>query len=319
MKTLRIIIISAVYCFIVNTASGQFSVVIKTDNKTIDVSGDFNSGLIEKKIDQFWINKTYIMIDDEKSVIGQSITKAIEKYWKITKYEFINTADAGAIISDPNNSFLFIGEYKVDGIQKTDDLCFLIGNGRKGIKSINKSEIVFQERIGSYRILNNEENQLLADAMPFYIQNMIENINMFPKGIDLSVKAQMKHREIVVGENDIIIMQKYPDISISSKTILIRDGIEDTAQVRNLSVNLDKDINDFKIVSMKEISKAFEDGDTAVAIIFLNGTSLFTKDATGTGMGAFYYNPRVWSSDGKMIAIEDNRNLKKKKDNGQKK
>lgn len=229
-------------------------------------------------LEAFAKTKTYVVLDaNPMSEYNFEIKDAVEKYWNLTDYEFIDRNDFDENASDENKSFLYMAvvNFEKDKSQtRYNFLCLSMGGD---YPSMGEMKDIVNIPISFYGVAEESYAYKLGTLVHF-MQNHVKLISEDPEMVSQNV---FKHYNDNMAD-------------IQSKTLyLVKDELQKS--IRNeASVRKIYPYN-FKFVTREEIKDAIMNKDEDVVFLHKVGpegvrlTARVYKILIGAGDSNFYY------------------------------
>jgi len=209
---------------------------------TVCISASFaqqNKYVSKEQMELFKKSTTYIVMDNDP-LLGYNITvkAAIEKYWKITPFKFINTDEFEAQRKDVNKSFLILTKTTLTNDKENSDYLYI--------------NLLMGEQVDHM----NDMPEILN--LPLTYTGVDENSYVYKIGV--MVRFIQEHVKTMLASDDI---RKFHDLKfynrnikdIKKKTLLIQasDLAEEVNTIEKIKAIYPYEV---RIVSAAEIEKA---------------------------------------------------------------
>lgn len=232
----------------------------------------------EEDLEAFKSSKTYIVLDaSPMSEYNFEIRDAVEKYWNLTDYEFIDRTDFEENATDETKSFLYLAivSFEKDkSLTMYNFLCLSIGGD---YPTMGEMKDIVNIPISFYGV----EEEHFAYKLGTLVNFMQNHVNLISDNPELVSQNVFKHYNDNMAD-------------IQSKTLyLVKDEMERKAQTESAIKAVYP--YDFKFVTREEIKEAIMNKQEDVVFLHKVGpegvrlTSRVYKILIGTENSQFYY------------------------------
>ena len=244
---------------------------------------------IKKRIEKFKKTTLLVTLDDEQSSVGQTIIASFDKYWKFTKYEFINTSDLSKYVNNASYSHFIFAHANTEVMEESGYAVYL-GTKRASMQSndIQKTELVHFHAV--HDVPWNSSSTSTQENCEFVFSHILLNMQSSIQDIYNDTKYEM-HK----GDGVYYYGNGYNEMH--AKTLLILDEIPkqannvDTSAKRAISVWLNKSPDSILFVSREQIRKAIEENDKSVIICYsawMNVPTYYSTQGIKLGAGGAF-------------------------------
>ena len=212
-----------------------------------------------KQIEDFFKSKTMVVMD-ANPMIGYNIVidDAVKKYWSITPFEIITSAQFDKMYTDPSLSFIFLSKVQLE--RDKNEVHYLYLNIVMGAKV--KDLTGLPELLSLPLAYTGVDEDDYVDKLPLMIRFAQLHIN--------NLKTAKNPRLLFNLKNSGVETQKQKDELLSQlkneKTLLVKES--DLSEQVNTLEKIQKEYSGaVKIVEPEEIAKAIEDHAPNVAVL----------------------------------------------------
>ena len=204
----------------------------------------------QKQIGDFFNSKTMVVLD-ANPMIGYNIviTDAVKKYWTITPYEIITSAQFDKMYTDPNLSFIFLSKVQLE--KDKEEVYYMYMNVVMGAKV--KDLTALPELLSLPLAYTGVDEDDYVDKLPLMLSFAQLHLNNLKDAKNPKTFYNLKN---------------YSDDSklLKDKTLLVKES--DLAEEVNTVEKIQKEYPGIvKIVSLEEMVKAIEEQAPNTAVL----------------------------------------------------
>ena len=242
-------------------------------------------------VDRFFKTKTYVVLQNNPmSEYNMKVKEAVEKFWTITPFEFINNSQFEEMRKDPEKSFLVVIQVKFpkDKIEASYNfLSVLLG---AAVKRITDMPEICGIPI-SYANVDEFSWAYKSKALVTFLQNHIQLMKVNPELLSANMFNYYN--------------KKRGDLHTKELWVVEKDLAKEARSLATLQSNYKYTI---KVVKSEDIEKAIEEGNTNVVFLHKVGPE-------GTRIQARCYKMIIGIGENKLY-YWDYHTIKNKEDDG---
>ncbi len=232
----------------------------------------------EQDLELFFTTKTYIVLEDNPiSDYNFEIKDAVEKYWDITNYEFLDFDDFEEKSKDPNASFLYtatVSFEKDKSLTRYTFLCLSLGGD---YPNMDEMKDIVNIPLGYYGVDQDSYAYKLGTLVNF-MQKHVRLISEHPEMISQNIFKEYNDNMADIKDKTLYLIEDELEKDISTES-----------RIREIYPY------DFKLVTPDEIKEAIMNKDANVVFLHKVGpegkkaNARVYKILIGAGDSQFYY------------------------------
>ena len=232
--------------------------------------------------------KLIVLLDNDAAFASDILISSVEKYWKLTEYDFVKAEQCSEYISD--DKYAVLGLFKHvsgDKSKKATEYTFSILLGNKKNKKVNDAEIVASVSLPDIETFNSGNKLMEYDYLiPFFIKNLDATINDY---LNKKVNKIEKKKNAYFYNDGFEVLK-------NKKVLISKNATGKYFKIKQFCKNFSLKSEQVKLADKQEIADAIEAQDEQIAFIYditTNGKIFDAKTskplAYGTGINVLKF------------------------------